>query len=41
VTSTSSKIIPVKSIDGNILNIPEALKDYELLNNFRNCRENG
>src|SRR3989338_4398032 len=35
VTSTSSKIIPVKSIDGVILNYPETLKELmRLLNDF-------
>lgn len=35
VTSTSSKIVPIKSIDENILNIPESLKDLmKLLNDF-------
>jgi branched-subunit amino acid aminotransferase/4-amino-4-deoxychorismate lyase len=39
VTSTSSKIIPIKSIDGNILNIPDNLKNLmKLLNIFlENC----
>ena len=35
VTSTSSKIIPIKSIDGVILNYPETLKELmRLLNDF-------
>ncbi|MFA5770102.1 MAG: aminotransferase class IV [Patescibacteria group bacterium] len=35
VTSTSSKIIPIKSIDGNLFNIPETLKELmRLLNDF-------
>jgi len=35
VTSTSSKIIPIKSIDGIILNIPDSLKELmRLLNDF-------
>ena len=35
VTSTSSKIIPVKSINGVIINYPETLKELmKLLNNF-------
>ncbi len=35
VTSTSSKIIPIKSVDGNILNIPESLEELmKLLNEF-------
>jgi len=40
VTSTSSKIIPIKSIDENILNIPDSLINLmKLLNNFlKNCR---
>ncbi|MFA6532510.1 MAG: aminotransferase class IV [Patescibacteria group bacterium] len=40
VTSTSSKIIPVKSIDGAILNIPDPLKELmRLLNDFlENCQ---
>jgi len=40
VTSTSSKIMPIKFIDGNILNIPDSLINLmKLLNNFlKNCR---
>ncbi|MEK7597758.1 MAG: aminotransferase class IV [Patescibacteria group bacterium] len=35
VTSTSSKIIPIKSINGHLFNIPEALKELmKLLNEF-------
>lgn len=35
VTSTSSKIMPIKSIDGNILIIPESLRELmRLLNEF-------
>lgn len=39
VTSTSSKIIPIKSIDGYILNVPDTLKELmRLLNDFlTNC----
>lgn len=40
VTSTSSKIIPIKSVDGTILNIHDHLKGLmKLLNNFlENCQ---
>ncbi|EKE14537.1 MAG: hypothetical protein ACD_12C00439G0002 [uncultured bacterium] len=40
VTSTSSKIMPIKSIDGNLLNIPGSLKELmKLLNPFLdNCQ---
>ena len=35
VTSTSSKIIPIKSIDENILSISDSLKELmKLLNDF-------
>ncbi len=35
VTSTSSKIMPIKSIDGYVLNVPDALKELmKLLNDF-------
>jgi branched-subunit amino acid aminotransferase/4-amino-4-deoxychorismate lyase len=35
ITSTSSKIIPIKSIDGHVLSVPDALKELmRLLNNF-------
>lgn len=35
VTSTSSKIIPIKSIDGNLFNVPKDLKELmKLLNDF-------
>lgn len=39
VTSTSSKIVPIKSIDGVILNYPDTLKELmRLLNDFlKNC----
>ncbi len=40
VTSTSSKIIPIKSVDGTIINIPGSLKELiKLLNDFlENCQ---
>ncbi len=40
VSSTSSKIVPIKSIDGNLFNIPETLKELmRLLNGFlENCK---
>jgi branched-subunit amino acid aminotransferase/4-amino-4-deoxychorismate lyase len=39
VTSTSSKIMPIKSVDGTILSIPDSLKELmKLLNDFlTNC----
>ncbi|MDO9027954.1 MAG: hypothetical protein Q7U68_03740, partial [Candidatus Roizmanbacteria bacterium] len=39
VTSTSAKIIPIKSVNGYILNVPDTLKGLmRLLNDFlANC----